>query len=211
MMQPTGAMDTVSCCTATALRVSIYVMGTISLLIWGNSIGFTLGYGNLLGDTFYASLLSIPVNVGYIYLTCRIIFLISGITVVQGEVLKDLRRLTAYMVALLIVGFSGWVTSVVWVSLYINNDWYSTHYLIFFGCNFGFVFAAVMAGLAGGLYDVYKSQVKMFMPDSESNPNTVHHLREQQQQQQHQRQQYPPLYNVHPHHQNPYPPVYHQA
>ncbi|KAG7158652.1 hypothetical protein Hamer_G011312 [Homarus americanus] len=74
----------------------------------------------------------------------------------------DLQQNTARLVAFTIAGFSVWVTSTVWFIQ--GTDYYhSETVMVFFFCNFGFVFAALVAGLAGGLNETYSKQLSMVM------------------------------------------------
>ncbi|XP_069193424.1 uncharacterized protein [Procambarus clarkii] len=155
-------MESSPCCSSSSLRVTIYVLGALSLLVWGNCIGFTLGYAAYASLILYGSIVSIPVNVGYIYVTCRIIFLISDSTTVTPKALVDLQRLNARLVALILVGFSVWVTGVVWFALYYpGNSYYNDElvydaFMTFFATNFGFIFAALVVGFSAGLQSQWK-------------------------------------------------------
>ncbi|XP_071545070.1 uncharacterized protein [Panulirus ornatus] len=140
------------CCTASTLKVSIVVFGFLGMLMWGSSIGFVIGYDDVcFGLLVIALSLLIPINVGYIYVTSRIMFLISHISFPSETSLLDLNKNTARLLAFMVAGFSLWVTSTVWFA--VRLDYYDC-YMIFFLCNFGFVPAAVVVGMAGGLGDM---------------------------------------------------------
>ncbi|KAK3864653.1 hypothetical protein Pcinc_029690 [Petrolisthes cinctipes] len=145
-----------------ALSVFIIVFGAISLLIFGTAIGVTLGYGYYTGRTTYASWVLIPANFGLLYVTCRIIFLITASTFPDAAGLQDLHQNVARLLAFTMLTFSVWVTSLVWFVMY------SYHYSItaLFGCSFSYVFGIIMTGLSGGL---------IFQKRTRTTPALEHH------------------------------------
>ncbi|XP_045610651.1 uncharacterized protein [Procambarus clarkii] len=161
ILQQTGRIQGVArpCCSDRALRITIYVLGALCLVCWACCIAATMANCGVASYTLYGSFISIPVDVGYIYVTCRIIFLISGSMTVTPEVLVDLQRLNARLVTFIVVGVSVFITGCVWYA--DKPPWYANYnaYEVFFITAFGFLLAVIVVGLSAGLHDQYQKQV----------------------------------------------------
>lgn len=161
MLQQTGRIQGVAkpCCSDRSLRITIYVLGALFLVCWAACIAATMVYCGASVDTFYGSFISIPVNVGFVYFTSRIIFLISGSATVTPEVLVDLQKLNARLVTVIVVGLSVFMAGCVWYA--DKPPWYEGYdaYAAYFGTGFGFLLAVIIVGLSAGLHDQYQKQV----------------------------------------------------
>ncbi|XP_063873944.1 uncharacterized protein LOC135107698 isoform X1 [Scylla paramamosain] len=146
-MVPTPAANAAS--ANMGLKITLTVFGSFGLAIWGTSIGFMLGWnrGNVLMLAGLAEYVSIIANAGMIYVTCRIMFLIMNSSFPGGTSLQDLQQCVARLVAFTVLGFTTWVTSIVWLAQNPNMD----ESIVYHACNYGFVISSVVAGLAGGL------------------------------------------------------------
>ncbi|KAK4307667.1 hypothetical protein Pmani_020591 [Petrolisthes manimaculis] len=151
-----------------ALGVTTIVFGAISMLIFGTAIGVTLGYGYFFGRTLYASCVLIPANIGLLYVTSRIIFLITASTFPDAAGLQDLHQNVARLLAFTILTFSVWVTSIVWFVMYNHYDSYYYSYIALFGCSFSYIFGIIMTGLSGGL--IMQNRTRTTLAPSETHP-----------------------------------------
>ncbi|KAK4307668.1 hypothetical protein Pmani_020591 [Petrolisthes manimaculis] len=177
-----------------ALGVTTIVFGAISMLIFGTAIGVTLGYGYFFGRTLYASCVLIPANIGLLYVTSRIIFLITAEDVIivstdnelrlnniskkrnsklastfpDAAGLQDLHQNVARLLAFTILTFSVWVTSIVWFVMYNHYDSYYYSYIALFGCSFSYIFGIIMTGLSGGL--IMQNRTRTTLAPSETHP-----------------------------------------
>nr|XP_027216394.1 uncharacterized protein LOC113809107 [Penaeus vannamei] len=161
------------CCSVFSLKISTIVLGSIGLVIWPTAIGFTCGYGFYGFNGYYhspfaltaAAVILIGVNIAYVYLTCLIIFKLTGSRQLTPEVIQSVRRNTAQLVAFLLVGFAEWVTSVVWYAMYgiMFDPWFV--YVTLFGCSFSFVWTVMVAAVSGSLTHVYKPPYEQALQD----------------------------------------------
>ncbi|XP_047497163.1 uncharacterized protein LOC125044516 [Penaeus chinensis] len=162
------------CCSASSLKVATLVLGSIGLVLWPTAIGFTCGYGFYGLNGYYPtpfgttalSIMIIGVNIAYIYLTSLIIFNLTGSPRLSPEIIQSVRRNTARLVAFLLIGFAGWVNSVVWYAMY-GIDWDGWFvYVTLFSCSFSFVWTAMVAGVAGSLTHMYVPEYEQTAPRS---------------------------------------------
>ncbi|XP_063588130.1 uncharacterized protein LOC134765407 [Penaeus indicus] len=151
------------CCSVSSLKVATIVLGSIGLVLWPTAIGFTCGYGFYALNGYYPtplgstmlSIMIIGVNIAYIYLTSLIIFKLTESSQLTPEVIQSVRKNTARLVAFLLIGFAGWVNSVVWFAMYgiYWDGWFV--YVTLFSCSFSFVWTTVVAAVAGSLTHMY--------------------------------------------------------
>ncbi|XP_050733557.1 uncharacterized protein LOC127007069 [Eriocheir sinensis] len=134
-------------------KTLIVVLGVFSIVVWCTSIGFLIGWGyGYYSETaseikiIYGNFLSVPANAAMIYATARIIFIIMDTDFPCPASLRDLKQSISRLVAFSMLGFTGWVTSLVWLSIYNTDNFLMCHL-----CNYGFIFGGLMAALANSL------------------------------------------------------------
>lgn len=142
--------------TGNGLKIATIIFGVIGFAVWGVSIGFMLGWEYSVGDyctsggaarIVYGWYISIPANVAMIYVTARIIFLITSRSFPSPVLLADLHESVARMVAFTVLSLTMWAVSLTWL---VKSDCQKNS--LYHACNYGFVVSALVAGLAGGLW-----------------------------------------------------------
>lgn len=136
--------------------VALIVTSSIGLAVWATSIGNLFGWGFVYFPTkvLIGTCVSIADNAVMMYVASRLIFLVTKTNLTSATSYHDLHQCVSRMVVATIIGFAAWVTSIAWLAINPNSG----TYIVYHCCNYGFIFSAVVAGLAGGLLNQFRAR-----------------------------------------------------